>query len=272
MISEPVCPREQPVLHHVRHGRRRGAPIVLLHGLGSSSADWPDQVAAFAPRFPVIAVDLPAHGRSPRLPETPGVDGMAEGVAALLRGLGEEPAHVVGLSLGGCVGLALALRDPEAVRSLTIVNAFARLRPVGVAGLWRMLRRVAVAVTRPMPVVAADVARAMFPHPGQEALRRRAAASLAANDRWTYLALMRAVAGFDVRTRLAEVRRPTLVITGAADTTVPRAAQALLAQRITGSRWIVVPDSGHATPHDQPAAFNRHVLDFIGALGPAPAS
>lgn len=194
---------------------------------------------------------------------------MAARVAALLRALDEGPAHVVGLSLGGCVGLALALREPGAVRSLTVVNAFARLRPSGAVGLWRMLRRLTLVLTRPMPVVAADVARATFPRPGQEGLRRAAAASLAANDRRAYLAVMGAVARFDVRARLGDIRCPTLVITGEADTTIPRAAQALLSRGIPGARWVVVPDSGHATPHDQPAAFNRHVLDFIGRLVPA---
>lgn len=256
--------RDEPGLFHVRYGRRGGAPIVLLHGLGSSSADWPEQIPVFAERFSVIAVDLPGHGRSPRPPGALSVDAMAARVASLLADLGEEPAHVVGLSLGGCVGLSLALRDPGAVRSLTIVNAFARLRPAGAAGLWRMLRRVTLVLTRPMPVVAADIARVTFPRPGQEALRRAAAASLAANDRRTYLAVMRAVARFDVRARLGDIRCPTLVITGGADTTVSQAAQAFLSRRLPGARWAVVPQSGHATPHDQPAAFNRHVLDFIG--------
>src|SRR5260370_32608480 len=108
-----------------------GPTLVLLHGLGSSSADWALQIPAFAERYRVIAVDLRGHGRSQDGARRYTVAQMAEDVTALLARLGEPPAHVVGLSLGGCTAQILAARHPDCVLSLVLCNTFARLRPDG---------------------------------------------------------------------------------------------------------------------------------------------
>src|SRR5262249_39446318 len=98
-------------VYYERRGRGASdAPAVLsLHGLGSSPDDWTWQVPAFEPAHRLLLVDPPGPSRSPLPGARLSVDGMAESVAGLLARLGEPPAHVVGLSLGGCVGLALAL-------------------------------------------------------------------------------------------------------------------------------------------------------------------
>lgn len=256
------------MLHFQWHGdvSTSAPPLILLHGLGSSSGDWSLQLPAFTPAHRVLVVDLPGHGRSalPRGRLT--IDGMANDVAVLLERLDVPPAHVVGLSLGGCVGLALALRAPERVRSLVLVNAFARLRPVGARGAVRMLKRVVLLVTAPMPLVAAHVARGLFPDPMQRELYDGAVVSLSRMSRRAYAAACGALASFDTRTRLGSVRCPTLVVAGGRDTTVPLAAKEALARAIPGARLVTLDASGHATNVDQPERFNRTVLEFVGAV------
>ncbi|MGH7335463.1 MAG: alpha/beta fold hydrolase [Candidatus Rokuibacteriota bacterium] len=259
-----------PGLYHERHGPAGAPPLVLLHGLGSSAADWRWQVAAFSDRYAVITVDLRAHGRSSLSGATLAhgrlsVEAMATEVDGLLTRLGEGPAHVVGLSLGGCVALALALGAPTRVRSLTLVNTFARLRPAGWRGGWRMLERVVLLAVVPMPVIAARIARNLFPKPEQADLRAAAEASLGRNDKRAYLAAVRALARFDARRRLGEIRCPTLLVAGERDTTVPRASLDLLRRRIPHAQVRVVADSGHATPYDQPRLFNGLLLEFVTA-------
>ncbi len=244
-----------------------GAPaLVLLHGLGSSSADWGMQAEYFAQRRRVICVDLRGHGRSVqgRLPAS--VAQMAEDVAALLAHLGEPPADVLGLSLGGCVAQALALGHPECVRALVLVNTFARLRPAGLRGVGRLARRTWLFATAPMPALAAFIAGGLFPRPEQRAYYDLAVARLGSNSKPAYSAATRAALRFDVRGALPRLRCPTLIVAGDRDTTVPRAAIETLRRGIPHAQFALINDSGHATPIDQAEAFNKVVASFLGTL------
>ena len=239
--------------------------IVFLHGLGSCADDWTWQLPAFERDHRVVLVDLPGHYRSPLPGARLTVEAMADAVAALLAQLREPPAHVVGLSLGGCVALALALRSPERVRSLTVVNAFARLRASSVAATVRLGVRLVLLAAAPMALVAAVVARGLFPWPEQAPLCAAAARSLARTSRRAYIAGVRAIAGFDARSALARVRCPTLVVAGADDATIALEAKEALVRSIAGARWVIVPGSGHVTNIDQADAFNATLREFIAA-------
>ena len=188
---------------------------------------------------------------------------MAERVATLLAELGEPAVHVVGLSLGACVGLALALRAPERVRSLTLLNAFARLEPPDAADALRIAFRLLLLATAPMTTVAALVARGLFPEPEQADLYRATVASLSRTSRRVYVESMAALAAFDARDDLARIACPTLVIAGEGDRTIGLGAKRALAHGIPGARLAIVPDSGHATHYDQAEAFSRLVLEFL---------
>lgn len=237
--------------------------ILFLHGLGSSAADWAWQVPVFSRHYRVLTVDLRAHGQSSDPGDWFTVERLADDVAEWLGQLNEPPLHVVGLSLGGCTGLALALRHPACLRSLTLVNAFARYQPAGRSGLLRQLKRTWLLLTAPMPRVAAFIASGLFPRPDQQHLRAAAVASLGQNRKRTYFASMRALSVFDARAQLTQVRMPTLIVAGERDTTVSRTAQQLLQRTIPGAQLLIAHDSGHATPYDQSEWFNRAVLDFI---------
>ena len=211
----------------------------------------------------MILVDLPGHGRSALPAGRLSVDRMAGEVDALLAHLGEGRVHVVGLSLGACVGLALALRAPARVRSLTLVNGFARLRPVDGRGALRLALRALLLGTAPMSAVAGLVARTLFPRPEQSALRQAAVARLAHTSRRAYAAAAAAIAAFDARASLADIRCPTMVIAGIEDGTVGIDTKDALAHAIAGARLVLVPGSGHVTNVDQPLAFNAVLKEFL---------
>ncbi len=253
-------------VNHIRlHYEVYGGPgptVVFLHGLGSSADDWPLQIPVFAERFRVIALDLRAHGQSTSDGRF-SIEMMAEDVAELLAQLGEPPAHVVGLSLGGCVALALGLRRPERVRSLTLVNTFARYHSNGRASLGRGLKRIWLLWFRPKEAMAAFVAEGLFPKPEQRPLYEAAVASLSKNSRYRYFLSIRAIGRFDVEAQLSAIHCPTLIVAGDRDTTVPLEWKERLHRSIPGSQLLIIPDSGHATPHDQYEVFNREVMGFI---------
>ena len=243
-----------------------GAPLVLLHGLGSSRHDWALQLPAFVSNYRTIAVDLRGHGASPRPAGPYRIAQFAADVALLLMRIDARPAHVVALSLGGAVAQQLALDYPELVRSLVLTNTASRF----VTSEWRQrlfgMRRFAGAYLQGMDQVAVQVADRLFPLLEQTPLRNEAITRIAANDPKAYRASLWAVARFNTTFLLELITCPTLVIAGDRDTTVPLAAKQVLAQGIPNSRLLIIPNSGHATPVDQPEQFNRAVLDFLKAV------
>src|SRR5262249_33299387 len=228
----------ESTLHHTRRGHA-GPVVVLLHGLGSSSRDWEFQEAALEERYRVVAVDLPGHGGSTRCRGPVTIERMADDVATLLAEIDTEPAHVVGLSLGACVALRLGLQAPLQVRSLTLVNPFARVQPSGLRDVARLLLRLTLLGVAPVRLVGAHVARSLFPWPEQRALYEAAVASLGATSRRGYAAALRALAQFDARGQVAAVRRPTLVVAGDRDGMIPLVSKLRLAAAIPGARIVV---------------------------------
>ena len=104
-------------LHALRAGE--GPKLLLLHGIGGSSTAWNAQMSRLSRDFSCLAPDLPGYGDSPD-PRTEGLDALLDAVVEILAG---EPAHVLGVSFGGLLALALAHRHPALVRSLVLADA-----------------------------------------------------------------------------------------------------------------------------------------------------
>ncbi len=250
-------------LHYLDPAPHNPRPVLLLHGLGSTAASWQAQLTALAEAgFRPIAVDLPGFGRSPYggawSPEE-----AARAAFALLEDLNAVPADVVGISMGGTVALAAALEFPKKVRSLTLVNTFAALRPQGLRGWAYFALRMVVVHTVGLEVQGRTVVKHIFPKAGQEAMREALLAEIRQADPRAYRAAMRALARFNVVSRLGEIRCPTLIVTGEEDTTIPPTVQAELARGIPGARHVVISGAGHAVIADSPLAFNRALLEFL---------
>ena len=251
-------------IHYEESGS--GDAILFLHGLGSCGQDWMLQTPVFSERFHVIVPDMRGHGQTDKPQGGVRVAYLASDVIGLLDAMSVERAHVVGLSLGGCVAQVLALDAPQRVRSLALVNTFAHLEPANPRHALMLVSRLAVLGLRGLPAQAHYVAARLFPKPEQAPLRKLAAERIAANEPATYRRLLLAAGAFDVRNRLGEITCPTLVIAGDRDTTVPLNVKQALAAGIPGARFELVADSGHATPIDQPEVFNELVLGFIESV------
>src|SRR5512133_3755617 len=101
-------------------------PLVLVHGAGAASDDWPPELRALPGRR-VLAVDLPGHGAAPG-PAPGSVAAFASAVEALLDAHGIASAVIAGHSMGGAIALTLALERPARVAGLVLVSTGARLR------------------------------------------------------------------------------------------------------------------------------------------------
>lgn len=97
-----------------------GSPVVLVHGLGSRSADWLPVARRLAPHHRVVLVELPGHGGTDMT--EPSLDAAARAVDLGIAAETREPVVLVGHSIGGLVATAVALRDPRRVRGLVLVE------------------------------------------------------------------------------------------------------------------------------------------------------
>jgi 3-oxoadipate enol-lactonase len=240
------------------------APLVLLHGLGSSADDWFLQLPAFAPHYLCVAVDLRGHGLSDKPEGRYSVGLFASDVAELLRDLALTPAHILGLSLGGMVAQQVAIAQPAAVRSLVLINTLPGLWPparqivrVGVRRLSRPWRR------PDMAQVAARIAADLFPDPASGFMRAQVEARMAANDPAAYRRATLAVARFWPGAALRRLTCPALIIAGEADRVVPSVYQARLRKALPHARFVAIPAAGHACNIDRPEVVNAAVLEFL---------
>lgn len=260
-------------LHYLTAGDHHppGTPtVVFLHGLGSAAADWELQLGPFSQHYRVLAIDAPGHGQSSKPQQRYTAHGMADQLAELIRAIATPPRAIIGLSMGGVLAQQLAIAHPDLVQALVLVNTFAHLHSPNTLARLRALRRASRLWTHGMTGVGDMIASSLFPHPEQKTLRDRAAQQISSNPRPVYWQMMLMLARVDLRPHLADIRAPTLVVIGERDSTVPRAACEALAQHILGAQRVILPDSGHASPIDQPDAFNRAVLGFLAQQFPSP--
>jgi pimeloyl-ACP methyl ester carboxylesterase len=243
----------------------RGEPVLLLHGLGGSTADWAASVAALAPHYRVLTADARGSGRSRDLRRPAGpfsVKQFADDTAALLGDRGAAPAHVVGLSMGGMVAFQLAVDYPHSVRTLTIVNSGPALVPRTLRErLWIGLRLVVARLFGPAGM-SRLLARRLFPRPDQAPLRRAFREAMARNDRRAYAATQRALVGWSVLDRIGDIEAPALIVASDRDYT-PLASKEAYARRMKRAEVVLVSGAGHALPIEAPERFNAVLLPFL---------
>lgn len=255
-------------LHYEEYGQ--GVPLLLLHGLGSSSLDWEYQIAALASRYRVIAMDMRGHGRSGKPDERYSIAGFAADVAALIEQLRLGPMHLIGISMGGMVAFQLGVDRPELFKSLTIINSGPEVRVRRPRDAIALVKRWTLSRLLSLETIAKGLGRILFPKPSQVELRLKIQRRWPRNDKRAYLASLDAIIGWGVRERLACITCPTLVVTGDRDYT-PVARKEAYVKELPNARLVVIDDSGHATPMDQPDIFNALLLDFLGEVeGRAP--
>lgn len=257
-------------LHFLDPNPDSSPAVLLLHGLGADASSWTLQLPALtAAGFRPLAPDAPGFGRSPYDGRGWTVRRVAAQMAALLEELGTGPAHVVGISMGGVLAQQLALDFPRLVRRLALISAFAVLRPATPGGWLYFLQRFLLVNTLGLAAQARFVAQRLFPEPQHEQLRRIFVDIVSNADQRAYRRAMLSLGLFDSRKRLGEISAPTLIVTGADDTTVPPVRQRLLAEAIPGARQTLVPAAGHALTVDRAEEFNRLLLDFLQGEDPA---
>ena len=218
---------------------------------------------ALASSHRVITVDLRGHGQTDRPAGPYTLDQMAEDVYGLQGALAIAPADIVGLSLGGMVALALALRHSTGVRRLVLADTTSEYPQ---AAREQFEERARIAETQGLAPLVAGVPERWFTpefireHPETVA---EIQSIVATNEPRAYAAACRAVGAVDCAARLSALACPTLVIVGDQDPSTPPATARRLRRAIPGARLMVIEAASHLSNVGQPAAFNAALLEFL---------
>ena len=245
-----------------------GEPLLLIPYTSADHACYAFQLPAYTEHFSCIALDLPGSGESDKPPGPYSTDGYADQVAGFLGAIGIDRAHVAGVSLGAAIGLHLAARHPERVRSLSLHSGWhasdAYLRVV--LEQWRSLAAI-------LPTIADVVIEGIFPWcftPEMYVGRPEAIAGLAdfvrsrpAQPADGFLAQIDAVIAHDASGVLGDIEAPTLITFGGHDLVCSTRFAEPLQSGISDSELVVFDHLSHAGLHEDPEAFNRATLDFL---------
>lgn len=244
--------------------------IVFAHGLLWSGRMFAAQVAALQARYRCITFDFRGQGQSEVTLTGYDMDSLAEDAWGVITALQAAPCHFVGLSMGGFVGMRLAIRYPELLKSLILLETSADPEPEENVGRYRMLNFVArwfglrLVASRVMPIMFGQT----FLHDPARAVERELwKQRLVENDR---IGITRAVMGVvereGVYEQLSRITTPTLVIVGDEDVaTVPEKSRRIQSQ-IGGSDLVMIPRAGHSSVIEEKTAVNQAILTFLDQL------
>ncbi|WP_031487316.1 alpha/beta fold hydrolase [Streptomyces bicolor] len=245
--------------------RGQGPDILLIAGLSDPAEAWQAQLDGLSDRYRVITFDNRGSGRTPLPDGLMSVAMMADDAAELLRVLRVDRAHVVGYSGGSVIAQELALRHPEAVRSLVLTSTWARADAyfTAMARFWHwlatgapderaMLEAFYLWIYTPRAHADGTVQRFIdetlaFPYPqSAEAFQRQ----------------LEPFMRHDTLDRLSGITAPTLVLAGERDIAAPPQLGRVVADAIPGARFEVMAEEAHQPFQESPDVFNARVEDF----------
>ena len=224
-----------------------GDPLVLLHGGLCTNETWAAQIPAFAERYRVLAPERRAHGHTPDVDGPLTYDDMASDTIGFLETVVQGPAHLVGWSDGGVVGLLVAIARPDLVRKLVPISA-----SFDVAG-------------------SVQDAEGLFgdaDDPGLETLRGPYEASSPDGAAHWPVVFAKFIEMVSTQPHistddLGRIRAPTLIV-ASDDDLVSLEHTNELYRSIPGAELAILPGTSHALVFEEADLLNRIVLDFLG--------
>ena len=253
-------------LHYLLEGPEDAPVVVLANSLGTTLRMWDEQASALNYSFRSLRYDHRGHGGSPIPPGPYTIEDLGRDVLALLDRLGIERASFCGLSLGGMVGMWLASEAPGRIDSLVLCCTAARFAPDVYDSRARTVREHGVAE------IADDVLERWFTpafRASQHDVVEWAGRMLLDTPAEGYVGCCEAVRDADLRTRLGDIRAPTLVIVGADDPAAPPGQAELICDSIPHARLVIIEQAAHLANVEQPKAVTSALLDHLDPGGRA---
>jgi 3-oxoadipate enol-lactonase len=259
-------------LHYDLVGEPGRGTVCCAHALAADTGMWAEQVPALLDRgLQVLRIDMRGHGGSTSTDADCTLFDLAADVVAVLDALDVARVHFVGLSIGGMIGEALALRHAGMLMSMMLCEAPPASLPNADA-LWAPRIAAAEAANSLEPVADATMERWLTPafkarRPGRW---REIRNTVAATSVPGYRACASALRRFDFTRELPAVRTPTLVLYGEDDVASSAEEAGRLAKLIPGGRFVLFPGARHLPNVEAPERFNRILTDWIESCAGQP--
>jgi 3-oxoadipate enol-lactonase len=245
------------LLRHRLDGPAGASVVVLSNPLGTSFEVWDPQVGVLASRFRVLRYDHRGQGGSETPPGPYSLALLADDLTSLLDELEIARASFVGLSLGGAVGMQLAAACPDRLERLVLACTSARF-----ASRDSWLDRADTVRRNGIRVVVEPLLARWFTAEAQPGDVARCRAMLEATPAEGYAGCCEALAEWDFRPRLGEIKAPTLVLAGAEDPASPPDHGEEIA-RGSGARLVVIDGAAHLANVEQPGVFNTALVEHL---------
>lgn len=254
-------------LYYELHGAE-GAPVLVLNNgiIMNAASSWVFQTEAFAKAYRVLQYDCRGQGLSDHPEEPYSMEIHADDLAGLLAGLEIEAAHIAGISYGGEVAQAFALKYPQKTLSLILADTASEVKPQ----LRMIIRSWMDALESGDPTV---FFHATVPwNFSAEFIEKNPVLLETAKQRYgqldfpAVLRLCRCFLELDLTSRLNEISVPTCVLVGEKDCLKGIDYAEILQESIAGAELHLIPGAGHASCWENPEVFNKIVLEFLGQL------
>jgi len=244
-------------LYWKRDGRDDAPALLLLNSIGTDMDLWDGVLPHLRDRFAVLRIDTRGHGASIAEPGDYALAMLADDVLAAADAAGFDRFAVAGVSLGGMIGMELALRAPERVEKLLPICTSATMDSAS----WN--DRIAKVRGEGMAAIA-DLAMGRFLSDAAEpAIYEAVRRQLLAMDAQGYAGCGAAIRDMDLADRIGAIACPTLIVTGTRDTSTPYAGHGEhLIARIPGAAHVAL-EAAHLAPLEAPEALAGAITSFL---------
>lgn len=241
-----------------------GSTIIFINGLTMDTNAWLLQVPTFSKRHKVIRYDCRGQGQSDK-PEIEYSQEMhADDLINLMDKLDIHKAHLVGLSNGGMIAQHFAIKYPDRIGALALVDTCSYIDTLldTIVRVWIKATEIGGSELRydaTIPFIFSE----NFIKKNQANISAMKQHSIEINPPKAVINLANACLKHNITDRLSEIKAPTLIIVGEEDILIPPKYSKLLNEKIFGSKLVIMKKCGHVTTLEKPEEFNNIVLEFL---------
>lgn len=249
-------------IRYLEAGDATKPTVILLHGLGAQAESWQFNIAALAANYHVVAPDQIGFGKSDKPFLKYRIGTYTDFLDKFMSELKIEKAHLVGNSMGGWVSGLFAIKYPNRVEKIVLADSAGIMPPqVEFERIYQLNNSTREEIRANLKMIFANP---MFHN--ETLVDQFMTQRIAANDGYTINALIESIKRKEdfLDTRLAEIKKPTLIIWGKQDGLLPLSDGEKFNKGISASEFVVFENCGHVPQVEKAADFNKKVLEFLG--------